>query len=245
MADFKTHISTSTFCGVIYGGAGIALGVPWETSLLGGGLCAVAGMLPDLDSDSGIPLRETSMLLAAIAPMMLLHRFEQLGLTHEQLVLAAATVYFLIRFVLVEIFKRYTVHRGMWHSYPAAAIAGLATFLLVSNDEVGLRMFKAGGVVLGFMSHLVLDELWSIERGRVGWRLKKSAGTALKFHSKSSWANVSTYGKLIVLLALVFGDRYLMHSLQEFQAKHNPNPNMAEKLPEMLEDAAVEELLRR
>ena len=222
MAGIKTHISTSTALGVVYGAGGVALGIPWETSLVAGGLCAVSGMLPDLDSDSGIPLRETSTFLAAMVPVMLIHRFEQLGLTNEQMILAAGAVYVLIRFVLVEVFKRYTVHRGMWHSYPAAAIAGLGAFLICSNDEVGLRMFKAGGVVLGFMSHLVLDEIWSIERGRLGWRMKKSAGTALKFYSKSTWSNVSTYGKLLVLVLLVFGDDFLMTRMQSLTNQVHP-----------------------
>ncbi len=222
MAGFKTHFSTSTALGLVYGAGGVALGIPWETSLVAGSLCAVSGMLPDLDSDSGIPLRETSTFLAAMVPVMLLRRFEQLGLTNEHMVLAAIAVYVLIRFVLVEVFKRYTVHRGMWHSYPAAAITGLAAFLICSDDEVSLRMFKAGGVVLGFMSHLVLDEIWSIERGRIGWRMKKSAGTALKFYSKSTWSNVSAYGKLILLIALVFGDKFLMTSVQDLTKQAHP-----------------------
>ncbi len=117
----------------------------------------------------------------------------------------------------------------MWHSYPAAAIAGLAAFLICSGDDVGLRMFKAGGVVAGFMSHLVLDEIWSIERGRVGWRLKKSAGTALKFYGKSTWGNISAYGKLAILLFLVFGDDYAMNKAQEF--REQLHPRVVEKLP--------------
>ena len=56
----------------------------------------------------------------------------------------------------------------MFHSLPAAVIFGEIAFLLASGDDWRLRAFKAGGVVIGFLSHLVLDEIYSIEwtRGR-------------------------------------------------------------------------------
>ena len=80
-----------------------------ESSLLACGLCAVSGMLPDLDSDSGIPLRETSMFAAAVVPMLMIDRFRDLGLSHEAMALAAMLIYVAIRFVAVEFFKRFTV----------------------------------------------------------------------------------------------------------------------------------------
>ena len=37
-----------------------------------------------------------------------------------------AATYLLVRFGVSELFKRITVHRGMYHSIPAMLIAGLA-----------------------------------------------------------------------------------------------------------------------
>ena len=69
MAGFKTHITTSTVLGIGYGaGAHLLYGLPLDTCMLAGGLCSVSGMLPDLDSDSGVPIRE-SMAFAAAAPV--------------------------------------------------------------------------------------------------------------------------------------------------------------------------------
>jgi membrane-bound metal-dependent hydrolase YbcI (DUF457 family) len=211
MADFKTHIGTSTVVGIAYGVAGEHFGMPLATSMLAAGLCSVAGMLPDLDSDSGVPLRESIAFGAAIVPMMLIDRLQHMGLSNEAIVLAGGLIYLLVRFGVADIFKRYTVHRGMWHSIPAAAICGLLTFLIASGPDLEIRLFKSAAVVLGFMVHLLLDELWSFERKGVGVRVKKSFGTAMKFWStRSLWANVSTYGKLAILLALVVGDDMLM-----------------------------------
>jgi membrane-bound metal-dependent hydrolase YbcI (DUF457 family) len=215
MAGFKTHITVSTMLGVGYGVAGHFAGVPLASCMLAGGLCSVSGMLPDLDSDSGVPVRESFAFAAAVVPMLMLDRFQQLGLTHEAMVLAGGLIYIAIRFGVAEIFRRYTVHRGMWHSLPAAAVAGLLAFLICSTEDFGLRVFRSAAVVLGFMSHLALDELYSIELRRGRLRTKKSFGTAMKLWThRSLWANVSTYAKLIILLALAFGDPYLMGYLR-------------------------------
>lgn len=211
MPGFKTHISVSTLLGIGCGAAGYACRLPLSTCLVAGGLCSLAGALPDLDSDSGTPVRELTAFLAALVPALMIPRFDQLGFNREQFVLATAIVYFTVRFGFGDLLKGCTVHRGMWHSLPAAAIAGLAAFLLVSGADLSVRLFKAGAVVLGFLSHLVLDELASVQvrRGRI--RIKRSLGTALKlWTSRSVRANVSTYAKLVALIVLVIGDPYLM-----------------------------------
>ncbi len=221
MADFKTHITTSTALGIAYGGAAYLLfGVPPSTCIVAGGLCSISGMLPDLDSDSGVPVRETISVFAAAIPMLMLNRFKHLGLNEEMMACVAIVLYCILRFGVAEIFKRYTVHRGMWHSIPACAIAGLLTFLVVSGENFDIRIFKTMAVVLGFLSHLVLDEIWSVKVGVTGVSVKRSFGTALKFFSKSLWANVSTYGKLVVVALLAMSDPALMerYDLGDHQA---------------------------
>ena len=60
MADFRTHITTICVLGVGFGAAGYYYWhQPPTTCALAAGLCGVAGMLPDLDSDSGVPVRVT------------------------------------------------------------------------------------------------------------------------------------------------------------------------------------------
>ena len=220
MADFQTHITTSTVIGIGYGAAGyLKLDAPLETCALAAGLCSVSGMLPDLDSDSGVPVRETMSLAAAVVPLLMMDRFSHLGWSHETMVLAGMVLYLAIRFGVAAIFKKYTVHRGMWHSIPAAATVGLLAFLICSCDDMTMRWYKAAAVVIGFLSHLLLDELWSIgvRRGRL--HFKKSFGTAMKFYSGSMWANVSTYGKLALLLVAVSYDPVLMRELADKEAE--------------------------
>lgn len=211
MANFKTHITTSTVLGVGYGAtAHLAFGVPLDKCMLAAGLCSVAGMLPDLDSDSGIPVRESIAFGAAIVPMLMIDRFKHMGMSWDSMVLAGALIYIAIRFGVAEIFKRYTVHRGMWHSIPAALSAALLGYLICSCAETGLRLFKAGAVLLGFMSHLVLDEIYAVEWKGLRFRFKKSFGTAIKVWGNCWWANLSCYAKLILLVVVAFGDPVLM-----------------------------------
>ncbi len=195
MAGFQTHISVSTAVGVGYGWwVHSQFGLPWTTAAVTGGLCSLAGMLPDLDSDNGVPARETMTFTAAIVPMLLLHRFQRYGMNIEQMILAGAPIYFLIRFGLGTILKQFTVHRGMFHSIPAMAFAGMLTFLISDSGTVTTRALKGIAVALGFLSHLVLDEVWSVEVSLTGTRLKSSSGTAVKFFGNNAAANAVCWG---------------------------------------------------
>ena len=211
MADFKTHISVSSTLGVAYGVGGyfvFDISIPHCT--VAGALCSVAGMLPDLDSNSSIPQREMLSFVSVIVPMLMIRRFEAFELTPEYMVFVAGLMYAIIRFGIGGIFRHFTRHRGMWHSMPAALIAGLATFLVCLSPELGVRVFKGWAVVLGFISHLVLDEIYAVDWKGETIRVKKSFGTALKWIGTNWWWNVSTYGKLAFLVVLVLSDQSLM-----------------------------------
>jgi membrane-bound metal-dependent hydrolase YbcI (DUF457 family) len=221
VADFKTHISTSTVIGIAYGYWGVtSQSMSLETGILAGGLCSVSGMLPDLDSNGGIPLREISMFASAVVPIMMLNRFRDYNLSHESMALAAMLIYVIIRFGVCEFFKRYTVHRGMWHSLPAAASAGLMAFLVMPSHSNAERAYKAVGVVVGFLVHLILDEIWSVEFGVARFRMKKSFGTALKFFGNDAISNVFIYAILFALAYAAWGDGEIAGRLRE-RAKYD------------------------
>ncbi|MFG0268171.1 MAG: metal-dependent hydrolase [Rhodopirellula sp. JB055] len=216
LAGFKTHISTSTVVGCAYGYWGVVdQGMSMESALLAGGLCSVSGMLPDLDSDSGVPLRETTMFLSAVVPMLMIDRWRDMGLTHEAMALAAMIVYVAIRFVAVEGFRKFTVHRGMWHSIPAALVAGLIAYMLMPCASEAVRVYKSCAVLAGFMTHLILDEIWALDFSRGSMRVKKSFGTALKFFGSSPVANIFVWGQLGLFVYLAWGDHEILDRLRQ------------------------------
>ncbi len=227
MADFKTHMTVSTATGVLLAFAGYKAKMNIDTCIVAGTLCSVSGMLPDLDSNSGRPLREATALGAAVVPMLMVDRLQKMDLQPDTMVLIAILTYVAIRFVLAEIFRRYTVHRGMWHSIPAAAICGMFAFLVMSHEDISVRLFKTSGVVLGFLSHLILDEIWSIDFKKGSYRFKDSFGTALKLWGNSRFANVVTYIKLTIVGLLVWQD-------QGFMSRYHLNPNVPHTMTEMI-----------
>jgi len=197
MASYRGHLTFSTGLGLAFGGLSWwQLNVDWPVATLGGLFTAVGGLLPDLDSDSGVPVREMANITAALSPLLLLRRISTLGLSPEEVLLAAALTYMFVRFVLFRIFRKITVHRGMYHSIPAMLIAGLITFLAWEHPSTEVRAYFAVGVMLGFLSHLVLDELCSVDLNGVVPKLNQFAGTAVKFYSPSLPATVATYAIL-------------------------------------------------
>ena len=69
--------------------------------------------------------------------------------------------------------------------------------------------------VLGFLTHLTLDEIWSLSLGRTGVHVKKSSGTALKLFGNDLLPNVGVYAKLLVLAVLAFGDPDMLPNIDE------------------------------
>src|SRR5689334_1724301 len=94
MASYRGHLTFSTLLGAGYGGlAAWQWHMDWGPAVLGGGLTALGGMLPDLDSDSGVPIRELSGVAAAATPFLLLHRLESQGLSMDQMLVLMGGLY--------------------------------------------------------------------------------------------------------------------------------------------------------
>jgi membrane-bound metal-dependent hydrolase YbcI (DUF457 family) len=207
MAGFRTHITVSGITGFVYGGMAVQpLGFDTDVGVLAAGLTTAGGMLPDLDSDSGRPLREVFGLLGAVVPLLLVPRMAHAGMTREAILATWLFGYVCIRYVLAQVFRRLTVHRGMFHSLPALLIAGLLVYLAYDSADRGVRLLLAGGVMLGFLSHLILDELYSVDLRGLRVRLKSSAGSALKLRSSSTAATATCYALLGGLLYLTYLD---------------------------------------
>jgi hypothetical protein len=200
MAGFKVHVTTSALCGVAYGAAGAWLWqLDWGIVTLAGGLCGLGGMMPDLDSESGVPLREMSGLAGTAAPFVALPFLRQLGWNAEREVVVLGAIYLFMRYGVATLFHKTTVHRGMFHSLPAMLIAGLAAFLLFHDQLPIFRAYIACGVMLGFLSHLVLDEIYAVDLSGLVPKLNQFAGSAMKFTSASWTATLLTY---VVLFSL-------------------------------------------
>lgn len=200
MASYQGHLMFSSALGAAYGCVGsLQLNLDWGPSFLAAGVTTLGGLLPDLDSDSGKPVREMFGLAATVLPLLMLQRLRGYGFDLEQTLVVLGGVYLFIRFVLAKFFRRLTVHRGMFHSIPAMLISGIIVFQLYQHGDEFMSWYLAGGVMVGFLSHLVLDEIYAVDFNGVRIKLNAFAGSALKFWSPSWRATLFTYAVLGVL----------------------------------------------
>lgn len=187
MADFRTHLYGAAATGSLAALSVYTLGWSGPHYTLVLFLLAVAGgLLPDIDAPQSTPVRGFFSLLGVALAFAMTFPF-----AHRLPLMALAAIWTLVfltvRFGIFSLFCRYTRHRGIWHSWLAALAAGLAGAALAFHVAgVGPWAAWLAGlfVTLGYLSHLLLDELASVDvQGR---RLKRSLGSALKPFSLSS-----------------------------------------------------------
>jgi len=207
MAGYKEHISVSGFLGVLFGvGTVFSGGFSVVHGALAAALTWVAGMLPDLDSGSGRPIRELFSLSAALAPLLLLKRLLAWSGDVETAALLIVLLYVLVRYGGAWMVGRIAVHRGMFHSVPALLIAAELTFLAYQTDALRVRLMMATAAALGYLSHLVLDELYSVTWTGIRLKRNQAAGSALKVFGNSLPPNAVTFALLSVVTYLALID---------------------------------------
>jgi hypothetical protein len=235
MAAYREHITVSFGLGVgVAVGSTIWLGFTPAQGILAGCLTGIGGMLPDLDSQSGRPVREIFGLTAALAPMLLMRRLLDWGHGEtDWAMLFAVVLYLSIRHGAAYVLGKLAVHRGMFHSIPAMLIAGEMAFLGYKTEDVRVKFLMGIGVCIGFASHLLLDELYAVEWRGVHVRLNKFAGSAFKFFGKSWGANLFTYALLCLLTyATLLEEDILKQPLQRALAVPAPVEARAWEAPD-------------
>jgi membrane-bound metal-dependent hydrolase YbcI (DUF457 family) len=205
LASFKAHISFGVLSAIALSVAIVILAwAPVEVVPLVFMLTVIGSMLPDIDSDSGIPVKILFFILAIIVAFAIFSNFQFSSHTGKELILmslgSGLFVYFVVRFI----FKKIPTHRGIFHSIPMALIMGLLAIVAMSPyqfSNASLRVVGAS-VVVGYLCHLILDELNSaVNLSGTPFIPKKSLGSALKLTVQSRILTIFMY---IVLLLLVF-----------------------------------------
>lgn len=205
MADFRTHVSFGIALGVL-GVCGIsATALSFGPGLLGMFFVAatLGSVLPDIDSDSGVPYHETFGSLSIIAAVLAFTEYARRGgLDWQGFLYSSFGAAFFVWVVIGTVFKRFTKHRGMAHSIPAVVLSGLLTFSLSSRFPFDdSEAFLIGlAVMTGYLSHLVLDEMFAaVNFEGLRYSPSNSLGSALKFFSRSLSVNVAVYGSILFL----------------------------------------------
>ena len=163
MADFKAHTSVGKRWGLLLGTVSV---ISDFCSLIGGivilFLAATSSAAPDIDSDTGRPRELVLSFLGIAIPIVLLFNISK-STSSENILAATLISFFLVRYILGYLLAKFTVHRGLWHSIPAAVLCSEITYLLFFDLPVKVRLLYALAVLGGFISHLLLDEMYSVK----------------------------------------------------------------------------------
>lgn len=209
MASFRTHISFGIAFGILSGLAIVTLAlVPeaWSFSILVGLAVTFGAQLPDMDSDSGLPFHITFGSLALVAGALTSwYGYSVLVIGLSSAILMGGIAIICVWLIIGTVFKRFTKHRGMAHSIPAAVFAGLVTFSIGNTLEFHeWQAFLLGiGMTGGYLLHLVLDEVWAglNFHGHL-FVPNKAFGSALKFVSHDHRLTLLIYTAVVMLILL-------------------------------------------
>lgn len=186
MADFKTHLA-----GAAIGSAALATSLASSDTIESGealGLFTVGvvgGLLPDVDLGHSTPVSLARKAATAFGIVVIAFQLADVYSIVE-IAIVALGMYFVVQSGF-KLFDKFTKHRGLFHSLPAAMVCGLTLgviidYLTTSSDA--LVWFYIAFMFLGFILHLVLDEAYSVNL--LGASFKRSFGTALKLGDKKN-----------------------------------------------------------
>ena len=219
MANFATHISVAAVGAGLFATATLKLGQVSEPeavvlTLLG----TLGGILPDIDLKYSYPSRiifSVFGMMAAFASVFALQ--ERFSIV--ELWMTATLVFLAVRYPCWALFHRYAEHRGAIHSVAMAILVWFATTSVAFHAfarPAGMAWLSGSFAGGGFLLHLLLDELYSVDF--MNNTLKRSFGSAMKLIDSGAWLASA----VIVLLAGLFwlttppADALLWFSTAEF-----------------------------
>jgi hypothetical protein len=163
----------------------------------------LGSVLPDIDLKESRPARAMFAGLAVFFSFVVLFSLERTYSIAEMLILWLGTLLF-VRYVGKEIFFRFSYHRGIWHSLLAMVFCAFLTAWIYSRllqRDPAVAWLAAGFLSVGFLTHLILDEIYSVDV--MDTRIKASFGTALKLVDTKHWGHSAAMAAATVLAFMV------------------------------------------
>ena len=204
MANFTTHIAVGTIVSGALATLTLAANVIPHESLVAVTLAGVLGsVLPDIDLKDSRPSRAMFAGLGIFFSFAVLFSCAGKYSVVELWILWLGTL-LAVRYGAHAIFHRIAVHRGIWHSLLATVFTALiaaVVFKYILGEADGVAWLGGGFLAIGYLTHLVLDELYSVDV--MDTRLKASFGTALKLADLHHWQHsaamaVGTLGLMMI-----------------------------------------------
>ncbi|MEA1967352.1 MAG: metal-dependent hydrolase [Thermodesulfobacteriota bacterium] len=202
MSGFKVHATGGLVAGLLVGLGVLTSGMisVWQ-SIYFIFLGILGGILPDLDSNTGRPVKLLFFFTTSLIVLFVVITLRANGNSFRTIIVSCAVAY-IICFVFFSFFKKFTKHRGAMHSIPFAVFVGALIALANLSQGMTISLFSGLSAFIGVMSHLLLDELNSIGfKYGVVPRLKKSFGSALKLTGGSIKGTIVIYSITAITLS--------------------------------------------
>jgi membrane-bound metal-dependent hydrolase YbcI (DUF457 family) len=170
-------------------------------------LAICAGLAPDMDAEASIPTRQFFNTIAILLGLLLLCTYFKRYLHNLPMVfLMFFAVYFLITMICYDLFTRFTSHRGIFHSIPAALVAGEVSMVLFHFGSQKSQLALGLTATVGYLMHLIADDFHSklFPHSRKSFHKKHHVKTTLKWHSHSTLATLACYLLLVALGGWLF-----------------------------------------
>src|SRR5262249_20540363 len=155
--------------------------------------------VPDIDLKDSRPSRALFAGLAVFFSFCVLFFVAPRYSIAEMWVAWLGTLAF-VRYGLHSVFHHFSYHRGIWHSIVAALFFWFLTAIIyhkLLGFHEGVAWLAGGFVFVGYLTHLILDELYSVDV--YDTRLKASFGTALKLYDGKHLGESAVVAGLAVL----------------------------------------------
>ena len=181
MANFNTHITYAAAASGLLSVLCLQIGLVSQNEALMLALTGtIGGILPDIDLKRSYPSQLLFGMLGIIAAFSVVFRYEDKLSIIELWIVGSGTLWF-VRYPLWSLFHLNTTHRGSIHSIVAGLFVSFSTVAVMShffNTNNILAWFFGLFMFFGFIIHLLLDELYSVDFSNR--RIKRSFGTAMK-----------------------------------------------------------------
>jgi len=201
MADFKTHLTVGTATG--FGLSIFTYMVDWISNIYMAVIVffatVIGSFLPDMDSDSGLPVQIIFGLYAYLAATLSLYFVKDYGGSFIFLILAPAASFIFVKVFLEKIFNKFTSHRGVFHTIPAILIMFLLSLFIAQQTKLPLmeQFVISLSVGMGYFCHLLLDEIFAINF--LTSTKSKSSGFSIKKFFKNRFGTKSSFGTALDL----------------------------------------------
>jgi hypothetical protein len=215
LASFEQHVNIAVIAtGVLVAPLHSSGLIDINQSLLMLTLGLIGGILPDLDSDNSKPIQGVFKMFSIFLPLIVL-LFTSRGMSLVEMMLGWIISTLIIQLILFKIFLNLTTHRGIFHSIPMGILMGeLTIYSFYTFFDMGIKLSVVSGffIFYGFLIHLLLDEIFSINV--IGLRMKRSFGTAFKLYDKQNKiGTISLYLLIILFFILIPNNHHIYNEI--------------------------------